>query len=770
MNYNTIGKSIPRTDGPIKTTGGALYTADLNFPGMLYAKVLRSPYAHARILSMKTDAALSKEGVIAVVTGEDVPRRIGVAVTDQLPIAKEKIRYAGEPVAVVVAISEKAAWRALKFIEVEYEILPHVIYPQEAILPDAPLIHEDFNDYKLAPYVYPEDKNIYHHFKVRKGDYVSAFSEAYKVLEGDFWSPYLHHVQLEPHCAITYYSHDNSLTMYATTQAPFVVQQCISELLDIPLHHVEVNVGYLGGGFGGKSDVTIEPLMACVAKKVPGRFIKLLLTREEMYEGTSLGRGAYCRYKLGLSKDGRIIAFEAKNYLGSGGYSDYAINVVSGLGMAATGPYAIPNVKVDAYGVYTNTPPTGAFRGYGHPEVHLAMERMMDIAARSIGMNSSEFRLKNLLIEGKINGIGQRMTKASGNIELCTKKIIDELYSCPKPDKGAHIIVGRGIACYMKTPIMPSNVQSGAILKLNGDGTINLSLGAIEMGQGTHTALGQITAEALGIPFENIHVNQVVNTSCSPYEWQTVASHTTWGAGNAIIVAAENLKQKLKEASAAMWEINANEVEIINDYIKRRDTGETISWRDIAAGYKKTDGSGVTTHLIGEGYFVSKHVTNPNIETGQGNSAADWTFGSIGVELGVDIRTGEIYLYRLLNAIDAGRIINPKLAKDQVMGAMMMAVGGAISEKVIFGEKGSIRNKNLVDYKTPGIEDIPDNIDVYFIETPEETGPYGARGIGEHGTVAVAPAILNALYDAVSIEFYQLPVTAEKIFYALHGA
>lgn len=769
MSYNTIGKSIPRTDGPAKTTGHAIYTADLRFPGMLYAKVLRSPHAHARILSLKANVALAKDGVVAVITGDDVPNRIGFAVCDQYPIAKDKVRYVGEPIAVVVAISEKAAWRALKSIQVEYEILPHVIYPQEAIHHDAPLLHENFKQYKLAPYVYPEEGNIYQHFKVRKGDCKAAFAQAYSVVEHDFWSPHLHHIQLEPHCAIACYHFDNTLTMYATSQAPFVIQQCISELLEIQLHHVEVNIPYLGGGFGGKSDVTIEPMMACVARKVPGRYIRLLLTREEMFEGTSLGRGAYCKYKLGVSKVGKIVALEAQNYQGSGGYSDYAINVVNGLGMAATGPYAVPNLKVDAYGVYTNTPPTGAFRGYGHPEVHLAMERMMDITARSIGINGCEIRLKNLLTTGKINGIGQKMTERNGDIERCTKKIIKELYHDTKPQKGNHISIGRGIAAYMKTPIMPSNVQSGAILKLNGDGTVILSLGTVEMGQGTYTAMGQIAAEALGIPFEKVHVNQEVRTAYSPYEWQTVASHGTWGVGNAIILAAENLKQKIKAAAAMVWKISLEDISITENYIKRTDTGEILLWQDIASGYKNEDGSGVTTHLIGEGYFVAKHMTNLDAETGQGNAAADWTFGCVGVELGVNRKTGEIYLYRLLNAIDAGRIINPQIAKDQVIGAMIMAVGGSLSEKIIFGEKGNIRNKNLVDYKAPGIEDIPDNMEVYFIETPEETGPYGARGIGEHGSVAVSPAILNAVYDAINIDFYELPITAEKIVQALKG-
>lgn len=768
MVFESVGKSYKRTDGIEKTTGRAIYVADMKFPGMAYIKVLRSPYAHALIKSIQISEAINRPGVLAVVTGKDVSKPIGGAIADQYVIAKDKVRYVGEPVAAVAAVTERAAYEALKFIKVEYELLPFIIHPKDATKDDAPILHEELMDYQIAPYVIRKGKNIYQHFKVRKGDIDGVFEKADAVVEGEFYHPYIHHVQLEPHCAVAQYNVDNSITIYATTQAPFVVQHCISGLHDIPLSNVQVIAPYIGGGFGGKSDVTIEPLVSCVAKALPGRFVRLLLTREEMFCGTNLGRGGYCNYQMAVSKEGKILALKGESYLGSGGNAEYAVNIVTGMALAGTGPYEIPNVYLDVYGVYTNTPPIGAARGYGHPEVHLAAERLMEMAAAKIGMNPAEFRLKNLLAPGKVNGIGQVMEEHNGNFILCTEKVAKELWKNPKPYMGKDILVGRGIAPYMKTPCMPSNVQSGAIIKLNSDGTVAIATGAVEMGQGTYTALAQIASEALGIPFERIKMMPKVDTLVSPYEWQTVASHTTWGVGNAIILAANDLKKKLMEYAALIFSTKAENLKIKGDILSYE--GKELKWADIANGYRNPDGTAVTPPVMGEGYFVARGVENPDPQTGQSNAAADWTMGCVGVELGIDKNTGEVHLYKLLNAIDAGTIVNPQLAKDQVLGAMTMSIGAALSEVLVFSQdRGNIRNNNLVDYKIFGIEDMPKDIKIDFVQTPEHSGPFGAKGIGEHGSVSPAPAILNAIYDATGIDFYEIPVTAEKILEALEG-
>jgi carbon-monoxide dehydrogenase large subunit len=770
MGFSIVGKNVERVDAYEKVTGKAIFVGDIKLPGMLYAKVLRSPNAHAIIKNIDFAGALKSEGVVAVVTGKDFNHRFGIAVADQTPLAVHKVRFAGEPVAAVIAVTEKAAAKALKLIKIDYEKLPCVLYPQNAVQKDAPVIHEKFYQYKLAPWVSPGGKNVYQHFKVRRGDVDKAFNEADIIVENTYWSPYIHHVQLEPHGAIAQYNHDGSMVIYTSSQAPFVVQHCLSELHDIPLNRVRVIVPYVGGGFGGKSDVTIEPLVSCIARAVPGRPVKLLLTREEMFEGTVVGRGVYSHYKTAVSKDGKILGMEIKCYLGSGGYADYAVNIVSGIAMSATGPYEVPNLKIDCYGVYTNTPPTGALRGYGHPEAHFGAERQIDMIARKLNMDPAEFRMKNLLVKGRKNAIGQIMTEHSGRVDVCVKSVTEELFGKPKPEVKGNITIGRGIAAYMKMPVMPTNVQSGAIIKLNGDGTVTMSVGAIEMGQGSYTALSQIAAEALGIPMEKVHINTEVDTAYSPYEWQTVASHTTWGVGNAIIIASKDLKAKLREAAAKVLKVDVDKIVLDGEKIYSRDNKEKmLLWSDLALGYTSPKGTAVTSPIIGEGYFVARGLEKPDPETGQGNVAADWTFGCVGVELGVNKDTGEIRVYRLINAIDAGKIINPKLAHDQVMGAMVQALGSSLSEVLVFSDEGKIRNNDLVDYKIPGLEDVPEQVKVIFVETPEETGPFGARGLGEHGAVAVSPAVANAIYDALKVDFVDIPITADKVIKAIKG-
>jgi CO/xanthine dehydrogenase Mo-binding subunit len=762
ISHRIIGTSPRRFDAAQKAAGGTLYTADMKFPNLLHMKVLRSPHAHARICDIDVRKAKQMPGVLLAASGADMPGPFGVAIADQYPLAREKTRYAGEPVAVVVADTEEHAELALEAIRVTYEPLPFVLEPWQAFGTDAPVLHEKLMEYKAAPYVFRKGRNIFQHFKVRKGEARAALAGADCVVEGEFYYPPFVHNPLEPHCAVALYSRDGSMTMYATTQAPFIVQTTISELLEIPLHKIKVTAAMLGGGFGGKSDVTIEPLVACTARLVPDRYVRLLLTREEMFCGVTHGRNACCRYKMGFDKNGKLLAIHGESALGAGGNADYAVNIVTGMGLAGSGPYKTENLSLDVYGVYTNAPPTGAARGYGHPEVHLAVESLMDIAAEKLGIRPDKLREINLLQAGDVNGIGQTMREDSGNVAKCERVLREKLFDSPKPSAGPNQAIGRGMAAYMKTPCMPSNAQSGAFIKLNADGSITVSVGAVDMGQGLHTTMAQIAAEALDLPLEKVGVNFIVDTLISPYDWQTVASRTTWGSGNAVLLAAQDLRQQLREQAALAFGVNSEQVEITCGEVKCK--GKTMDWGQFATGLRSADGSALTRPVMGHGYFVPSGLQNPDAETGQGNAAADWTFGCAGAEVAVDTRTGEITVLRLINVIDAGTIINPHNAREQVIGGMIMAAGTALTEKVVFdGKTGAIRNMSLVDYKIPGIEDIPAEIEVIFVQTPDETGPYGAKGLGEHGAVGIAPALLNAIYDAVGLRFSTLPVTAECI-------
>jgi len=768
INYRYVGKNLQRSDGVAKVTGRAVFVEDIKFPGMLYAKVVRSTVAHGYIERIDYLEALAVAGVEAVITGEGCRMRYGACLADRYPLAKEKVRFVGEPVAVVLGTSLEAAYLGASRVRVTYRELPHVLHPREAanVTGDA-VLHERLDSYRRLISLRPRPgTNIFHHFKIRRGDVAEAFSRAHLIVENEYMFPLCHHGQLEPHGAVALYE-NGSLSIWSSSQAPFVVRNEVSHLLGLSPSKVRVRVPYVGGGFGGKSDVTVEPLLAYVASQVPGRYIKLVLTREEMFEGTVLGRGAFAYYKTGFSRDGRVLAQQVEAYIAGGGYGDCAVNIVSGMGMAATGPYQVENLVVDVYGVYTNTPPTGAYRGYGHPEAHFFAERQMDIGAKRLGIDPVEIRLKNGIFPGCKNAIGQVMSEHNGRLDYCIRAVAEAMDWDKHFDRGCgRFVRGRGISAYMKAPVMPTNAQSGVIMKLNEDGTVTLSVGAVEMGQGCYTALVQIAAEALALPPERIDIIQEVDTRYSPYEWQTVASHTTWASGNAIVLAAERLKKKILEAASAVLNRPAEELMLDGELVRTCSGCGEISLRELAVGATAADGSALSVPLMAEASFVPSGLTYLDWETGQGNMAAEWTFGCTGVELEVDRVSGDIWIVRMVNALDAGTIVNPVLAEGQIAGAMVQALGGAISEVLVFSEKGEIRNRSLTDYKMPEFADTPP-ISCMFIETPEVTGPFGVRGIGELGAVGVAPAVANAVKDALGLDFYTLPITSDRIIQGL---
>ncbi len=769
-----VGNNYKRIDGLEKVNGLAKFTADLNPGRRVVARILRSTQAHARILSINAQKALQMPGVRAVVTGADCPKRIGHAVQDQYPIARDKVRYWGEPVAVVVANTAQAAEAALPLIEVEYAPLPCVLHPYEAAQPGAPLVHAESADYPRDVLLHPEaGTNICHHYQVRRGNVQIAFASAHLVLENTYWVPWIAHVQLEPHSAIALWDGE-SFTVWSSSQSPFFIRETISHLFDVSPSHVRVVIPYVGGGFGGKSDVTIEPLLAVTAHKLPGLHVELILTREEMFYGTVVGRGAWGRMKTAVDKDGMLLAEEAELYFGSGGYADYSVWISQGGGHNATGPYYIPDLQIDSHSVYTNTPPTGAYRGYGHPEVHWMVERQMDLIARKLDIDPIELRLQNLLSPGKQNSLGQVMQDYNGRADLCVKAVQEalrqELQEEPAgSEPGARKVRGQGIACFMKSPVMRTNAQSGAILHFNEDGTVTLFTGAVEIGQGTFTVLSQIAADALSIPAEQVHYAARIDTDFSPHEWQTVASHTTWAVGNAVRLAASDALNQIKAAASEVLGVPVENLETrAGKVYPVGQPQRAMPYRAFGTGYRRADGSALNPPVVGRGAFVPKNLTFPDRETGQGNLAASWTFGCQGAEVEVDLDTGKIEVLRMVSAQDAGRIINPDAARGQIEGAMVQALGAALMEKLHFNADGRILNSSLTDYRIPTSTDVP-QLEVIFIETEDATGPFGARGLGEHGIVAIPAAVANAVAAATRLEFYEIPVTPEMIIEGLEG-
>ncbi|NOY09515.1 MAG: xanthine dehydrogenase family protein molybdopterin-binding subunit [Spirochaetes bacterium] len=769
MELKTVGKSITKFDAFEKVTGEAVYIADVEFPNVLHIKVVRSSVAHGRIKTVFTEDAYKTEGVRGIITGEKIDFLAGICIYDQPPLAKDRVRYIGEPVAAVVADTIAAAEKAARLVRVDYEELPHVEDPVDAAGEKAPLIHEELGSYFHLPGFNPEPgTNIFHHYHLEKGDTEKGFKNSDVIIERTYTFPHIAHAQIEPHGAIAKWSKGKELHIYSSTQGPFIVRGALSRMFNIPNNLVRVTVPYLGGGFGGKSDLTIEPLTAYAAKFFPGRWLRLILTREEMFFGSLIGRGTHSHIKMGFTRNGKLVAADVKVHLAGGAYGDYSINIVTGTGHNATGPYEIENVNIDSFGVYTNTPLVGACRGYGHPEAHWMTERTMDIAARELKTDPVKLRLKNILKPGSENNLGQIIRKSNGDLEGAIRRAVKEIQldKREEPDN-PRFAAGKSIAALMKSPVMSTNAGSSVIIRANRDGTFHLLASHVDMGQGSVTALSQIAAETLGVPVEKIHHNRGVDTEFTPYEWQTVASSTTWKAGSAVKKAAISVLERFKAIASEVFKTTPDKLTASNERIWYGRN--SISFADLAEGYVFPDGHAIAGPVIGTGSIVPQGLTYPDRKTGRGELAAEWTFGCQAAEIELDKKTGRIRVKKFVTVLDAGKIINPVMARGQVEGAVVQGIGAALNETLIYSDKGRVRNSNLTDYKIPTPEDTPDEIVTVFLETPQPGGPFGARPLAEHGIVSVAPAIANALRDATGMDFYDLPLNQDRILKALYG-
>ncbi|MFN4133290.1 MAG: xanthine dehydrogenase family protein molybdopterin-binding subunit, partial [Candidatus Hadarchaeales archaeon] len=472
--HRYVGKEVARVDAVEKVTGSAIYTADIKLHGMLHARLLKSPYAHARIVKIDTSKAERLPGVRAILTGAEVPYRFGIYMSDKYVLARDKARYLGEPVVAIAADTEEIAEDAVELVDVEYEELPAVFDPREALKDGAPLVHENLGEYFHAPFIYPKPgTNIANHFKLRRGDVERGFREADVVVENEFSLPMVQNVQMEPHVSIGQWTPDGHITVWTSAQSPFAVRHLLSAGLKIPAHKITVRVPFLGGGFGGKAGLHWEPLVVLLSRKAGGRPVKLLMTREEEFNTAAVRQGMYAKIKTGVKRDGKITAEEILYIWDSGAYADYAVNVGRAGGYACTGPYDVPNIKADSITVYTNHPYGTAYRGFGHVEFHWATERQMDIVAREIGMDPLEFRLKNAALPGKFTPTGEKLAEDCGRVDQCLLAVAKELGWGEKREK----FRGIGIAALWKCPAMPSYTSSSAIVKVNDDGTVTLSLG-----------------------------------------------------------------------------------------------------------------------------------------------------------------------------------------------------------------------------------------------------------------------------------------------------
>jgi CO/xanthine dehydrogenase Mo-binding subunit len=732
-----IGKSVPMLDARARVTGEVDYMVNLRLPNMLVGKIVRSQSPHAKLLKVDTANGLQVSGVVAILTGADLGASAfyGAAIKDQGVVAVDRVRYVGEPIAAIAAESEEAAEEAALLLDIEYEELPAVFDAQEAIRSGAPTLHEK----------YPN--NIFIHSKLRHGDMEAAFAEADEIFEDTFTSPLAQQSSLEPHVTAAQWDGDQ-LTVWAGTQAPYMVRRVLSEIFGVEQKNIRVIVPSLGGSYGGKGHIRIEPLVAAMSRKTNGRPIKFVLSRAEEFV-TVTKHAASITLKTGVKRDGTFTARQVTVYWNGGAYADASPLLVP-QGMArAVGPYRIPAVHVDSYGIYTNLPPAGAYRGAMSSQATWAYESQMDIIARKMGWDPLEFRLKNLFVSGDHFATGETLHDVHfvECLEASSKAINAPSPLTPLPKKGDGNR-GRGYGVMMKSTVSTSKSQ--ARMSLADDGTLTLFTSTVEMGQGAHTAMAQIAAESLSVPFEMIRVVGP-DTNVTPFDSTTSASRSTNMMGNAVIAAGTSLKRKLIELAAPLLEIPADELRAENGKVFANET--SISYAEIL---KRNN----LPSLEETGEYSTAFTMDP--ETGQGVSTPHWHQGAGAAEVEVDTETGRVTILRYTAAAFAGRVVNPHLAQLQNDGNVIFGLGPTLMEEMIL-DGGQVTNPNLADYSIPSIRDIPVELISVCIESDEQE----LHGIGEMTLPPVAPAIANAIEDAIGVRIRDLPITAEKILRAL---
>ena len=743
-----IGREIPRLEVRAKVSGRAEYTHNMRLRGMLYGKIFRSTVPHGRIRSIDTKQAQALPGVHCVVTGEDIRKLIpepyyGPAFHDQPILALDKVRYVGEPVAAVLASDPHVAEEAAQLIAAEYEELPAVYDEVAAMQPDT-LVHDvlrpagTFADLKHLQG--RKGTNVALDYHLRRGDADKAFATAPRVFEHTFKTQQCLHLPFEPHVAVAEPG-DGRLTIYTSNQTPSFIRIEIARLFGWPENRVRVKVPYLGGGYGAKVYVKLEALVAALAMLVH-RPVKIALTMEEQFYMITKHPTTF-RIKSGVDSDGRVIARACKVYWNGGAYADIGPRVTQKSGFTAAGPYDIDNVSIDSYALYTNRTPAGALRGFGVPQLVWAYESHTDLIARELGIDAVEFRLRNILRDGRPQASGTVLKDAAiGEVLHALASRIG--WNAPFNRGSGALRRGRGIAIGFKASISPTT--SVAVVNVSADGSVYLYKSTVDMGQGSDTAFAQIVGEVLDVKAEDVRV-VAPDTDVTPYDMGTLGSRSLFHMGNAVRLAAEDARAKLR-ALAAEAGLPAGTNYPAAEIFKKR--------YGMQAG-----------NVIGTASFMPSY-TPPDAKTGLSDNVTPfWMVGGAAAEVEVDTETGQVRILRLINAADCGKPINPAVARTQLSGAAIMQLGFTLYEAMQL-EGGQVTNASLADYKIPGIGDIPP-METEFVAAEQHSGPFGAKGLGESGTFGVSPAIANAIDDAVGVRIVELPITAEAVLRALRA-
>jgi CO/xanthine dehydrogenase Mo-binding subunit len=743
-----IGRSLPRLEAREKVTGHAEYTHLMRLSGMLHAKIFRSTVAHGRIKSIDIGEAKKILGVYAVYTSEDVRKVIpdpyyGPAFHDQPILAIDKVHFVGEPVAVVLAFDPHIADQAVQQIVAEYEELPAVFDEVEAA-DNKVLVHDElkpagtFADLKHLKG--RKGTNIALDFRLRRGDVDRAFASAAHVFDHTFRTQKVLHLPLEPHASIADYR-DDGVTIFSSAQGPSFVRTEIARLLGWPENRVRIKVPYLGGGYGGKLYIKLEAL-ALALSMLARRPVKVANTMEEHFYTITKHPSTF-RIKSGLDCDGRIIARKCEVWWNGGAYADIGPRVTQKSGFTASGPYDIDNVAIDSYAVYTNLTPAGALRGFGIPQLVWAYESHTDMIARALKRDPLEFRKQNLLRDGRPQATGTILKGAA--IEKVLDRIAERLNWKQPFDRGTGIVRrGRGFAVALKAVISPTT--SVAVVNIAGDGSVTLYCGTVDMGQGSDTAMAQMVGEVLNVSAESVRVVPR-DTDVTPYDMGTLGSRSLFHMGHAVRLAAEDARTKIAELRSELNEPESSNTPLAELFRKKYG---------MQAG-----------NIIGTGTFKPDYIP-PNAAGLTTNATPFWMVAGTGVEIEVDTETGHVRITRMINVADVGKPINPKIVETQLSGAALMQLGFSMFEKMHI-DGGQVTNASLADYKIPGIHDVPPVMENETVETIQENGPFGAKGVGELATFGLSPAIANAIDDAIGVRLTELPLNAEAVFRALRA-
>ena len=746
-----VGKSLIKPDAFSKVSGQTKFADDLALPRMIYGRILRSPHPHARIVHLDTSRARAHPGVLAVLTGEDLPIKFGILPVsqDEEALAREKVRYVGDPIAAVAATDEWIADEALDLIDIQFEVLPAVMSIEQAIVADGEPIHGKSNVHKTVALEF--------------GDTDEALRAAAHLREDTVFFEGNTHLPMEQHAALAQVAADGKLTLWTSSQTPHYVHRALGKVLEMPMSRIRVIATPNGGGFGGKSDVFSHELVAAKLALVTGRPVKITLTREEVFYAHRGRHPVLMKVRTGFTKDGRITAMQFQSFLDGGGYGSYGVASTYYTGALQATTYAIPRYRFEGVRFFTNKPPCGPKRGHGTPQPRFALETHLDKVAEELGIDPVELRRRNLPKPDSRTVNWLRIT--SCGLEACINKVVEGsgfLQRRTSMPKGhglgfavSSYLSGAGTAIYWND--MPhSEVQ----LKLDRNGGVSLLCGAIDIGQGSDHILAAIVAEVLGVSLEDIQLT-TADTDLTPIDLGSYSSRVTFMAGNAAKAAAEKVRDRLFDVAARALQCDPDDLIARDHRIVRRN--RPAEGMDFAQAVQRAEAQGGV--VTGTGSYTPPKLAGPYKGAGVGPSPA-YSYSAAVVEVDCDPRTGEVRVPEVWIAHDIGRAINPMLVIGQVEGSVYMALGEALMEEQTF-RLGLHRFPSLLEYKSPTALEAP-IMHTYLVETIDREGPFGAKEAGQGPLLPVIPAVANAIYNALGVRIDEVPITPDKVLKAMH--